>query len=119
MQNILVNVITSEGNTHNTHSLGYFVSTDSEDIIISQAFEDTVRKSLVDNQIAYARIGASLTSIHQASDRQRTFLETKRFVKNAHKSSQKFSGSNHFTTRKNLAAAFLNLLTKYPNASVT
>lgn len=118
LQNILVDVITSEGNTHDTHSLGYFVSTDSEDIIISQAFEDTVSKSLVDNQIAYARIGASLTSIHQASDRQRTFLETKRFVKNAHKSSQKFPGSNHFTTRKNLAAAFLNLQTKYPNASV-
>ncbi len=81
MLNVLIPCIVSSGNSKRTSDQGFFLSSDSEDIIISQCFNSEVRKAFQDSCINYARIGASLTSIHQAADRQRTFLASKKFVR--------------------------------------
>ncbi len=79
--NVVIPCITHTGQLNQIHDLGYFFSTDSEDVIISQAFTEKVHNALVNNHIRYARIGASLTSIHQACDVQETFRQCKHFVK--------------------------------------
>lgn len=81
MLNVLIPCLVSSGNAKRTSDQGFFLSSDSEDIVISQCFNAEVRQAFQDSSINYARIGASLTSIHQAADRQRTFLASKRFVK--------------------------------------
>lgn len=81
MLNVLIPCLVSSGNAKRTSNQGFFLSSDSEDIVISQCFNAEVRQAFQDSSINYARIGASLTSIHQAADRQRTFLASKRFVK--------------------------------------
>lgn len=107
--NILIPTILKSGMAHDTHSLGYFLSTDSEDIIINQAFHPEVADSLNVNKIAYARIGASLTSIHQACDRQRTFVKSKAFVKKFKAASSSDFIEGYGTIRLQFATAFKNL----------
>lgn len=115
--NILVPCICLVGKINDTHDLGYFFSTDSEDVIISQAFNEDVSNALVSNKIHYARIGASLTSIHQPSDRQLTFKSCKRFVKNAMSEDKSIEGCQ--SIRKHVAKAFSELREKFLESSIS
>jgi len=58
-----------------------FFSTDGEDIIISNAYEDEVRGWFDAVLTDYGRVGAGLTGIHNACDRQYTFRGVTRFIR--------------------------------------
>ncbi len=116
---VVIPCITSVGVANGIHDFGYFFSTDSEDVIISQAFNQEVHRALVNNKINYARIGASLTSIHQACDLQETFRKCKHFVKKSQAQNVKNNGDTNI--KRHIAVAFFNLREKLSSsgASIT
>jgi hypothetical protein len=62
-----------------------FYSTDGEDIILSNIFNESLRSEFHELGIDYGRVGAGTTGIHNASDRQLVFRETKRKVRDKKK----------------------------------
>lgn len=60
-----------------------FYSTDGEDIIIRNIYQDSLREKFKDARIDYGRVGAGQTGIHNACDRMWLFRETKAKVRKA------------------------------------
>ncbi len=116
MLHVVVPCITSSGDSKNTASSGYFFSSDSEDIIISQVFDPEVHEKFTESNIVYARIGAALTSIHQAADRQRTFLCSKKYVKEINER-EFVTKLAHPIDVRGIQVAFANFKLAYPAVS--
>ena len=93
-----------------------FFSTDGEDIIISNAYDQDLASRFTNARIDYGRVGASTSGIHQAGDRQYTFKATKKEVKRIRHNN--IDVSNH-TLASNIHNAFSNLRSRYSSLSLT
>ena len=89
-----------------------FLSTDGEDIVISNGYEPSLRERFCNQNTDYARVGASTTSIHNSCDRGRGFKDTKR---EAATTRQKGTVIRNDILRDSLKKAFSNLTSAYPS----
>ena len=89
-----------------------FFSTDGEDIIISNAYENDLVELMEQIRIDYGRVGAGSTAIHNACDRWVQFRLSKHYLK---KWRLKGKVITNETLRLNLEHAFNEFKSKYSN----
>lgn len=88
-------------------------STDGEDIIISQCYDDEIRDLLKQIHTLYARVGAGTTGIAQACDRQVIYREIKSLIRRLLGSGEKIENRQ---LEQALLEAFLRFKLVFPTA---
>jgi hypothetical protein len=93
-----------------------FLSSDGEDIIAAQGYNADIIWHFSQLDIIYARIGAALTGIHQACDRNYTFKGSKKKIKTIEK-----NGGHIVCDRisRSVGKAFDNLKIDFPDTKVS
>ena len=93
-----------------------FFSTDGEDIVISNAYDESLADEFEAAGIDYGRVGASTTAIHNACDRQVLYREAKKKVRKVLSSQVDFS---NISLEACLKRSFNSMLTLFPSVSIT
>lgn len=92
------------------------MSTDGEDIVISNGYDPGLQQQFDDANIDYGRVGASTTSIHNSCDRAHSFRDTK---SEGAKARRKDINVRNEVLRSSVHAAFDKFKTAYPSINVT
>jgi hypothetical protein len=120
--NVVIPTIAQSSSAHNFNKLGepetipVMFSTDGEDIVIVNGYQDDLVGLFDTHNISYCRVGAGTTGIHQAGDRQYTFRETKKFVSTATRNKMEVHDQSR---ERNIENAFRGLVAKFPQTTAT
>jgi len=83
-----------------------FLTSDGEEIILSNVFFDVVMKAFADANIDYFKLPPSATSVHQVADVADTFRDTKTGIRHTTKTGTDTVDDHHMNSMKNTFAEF-------------